>query len=68
MREQLIGVSGLSILIVLMKWAIEPLFLANVATGWLFRKYGFLAALVLRLSFYLVWHIIYGGLISSAVR
>jgi hypothetical protein len=65
-REQLIGVSGLGILAVLIKWAIEPLFLANVLTGWLFRKYGFLAALVMRLSFYLVWHIIYGGLISTA--
>ncbi len=66
MREQLIGVSGLGILIVLIKWAIQPLFLANVLTGWLFRKYGFLAALVMRLSFYLIWHIIYGGLISTA--
>jgi hypothetical protein len=65
-REQLSGVSGLAVLLVLIKWAIEPLFLANVLTGWLFRKYGFLAALVMRLSFYLVWHIIYGGLISTA--
>jgi len=65
-REQLIGVSGLGIVAVLIKWLIEPLFLANVITGWLFRKYGFLAALVIRLSFYLVWHIIYGGLISTA--
>ena len=65
-REQLSGVSGLAVLLVSIKWAIEPLFLANVLTGWLFRKYGFLAALVMRLSFYLVWHIIYGGLISTA--
>lgn len=65
-REQLSGVSGLAVLLVLIKWAIEPLFLANVLTGWLFRKYGFLAALAMRLSFYLVWHIIYGGLISTA--
>ncbi|MEP6743264.1 MAG: hypothetical protein ABJB61_12250 [bacterium] len=64
MREQLSGVSGLAISIVLVKWAIAPLFLANVITGWLFRKYGFLSALVMRLSFYLVWHIVYGGLIS----
>jgi len=66
LKEQLLGVSGLGILAVLIKWAIEPLFLANVITGWLFRKYGFLAALIMRLSFYLVWHIIYGGLISTA--
>ena len=68
MREQLSGVSGLAVFIVISKWAIEPLFLANVVSGWLFRKYGFLAALVMRLSFYLIWHIIYGGLISTAVR
>lgn len=65
-REQLNNVSGVAVLIVLSKWAIQPLFLANVVTGWLFRKYGFLAAFVMRLSFYLVWHIIYGGLISTA--
>lgn len=68
MREQLNGVSGLAVAIIIIKWAIWPLFLANVVTGWLFRKYGFLAALVMRLSFYLVWHIIYGGLISTAIR
>ena len=68
MREQLSGVSGFAVLIVIIKWAIEPLFLANVVSGWLFRKYGFLAALVMRLSFYLIWHIIYGGLISTAIR
>ena len=53
---------------ILVKWATEPLFLANVLSGWLFRKYGFLAPLVMRLSFYLVWHILYGGLISTATR
>jgi hypothetical protein len=53
---------------ILVKWATEPLFLANVLSGWLFRKYGFLAPLVMRLSFYLVWHIVYGGLISTATR
>jgi hypothetical protein len=40
-----------------------PLFLANVLHGYLFRKFGFAATPVMRLSFYLVWHIIYGGLI-----
>jgi hypothetical protein len=66
MRADLTVVSGLGVAIVLLGWAIQPLFLANVITGWLFRKYGFLAALVMRLSFYLVWHIVYGGLISTA--
>jgi hypothetical protein len=68
MREQLGGAAGLTVLIITIKWAIEPLFLANVVSGWLFRRYGFLAALVMRLSFYLVWHIIYGGLLSTASR
>lgn len=68
MREQFGGVSGFAGLIVIIKWAIEPLFLANVVSGYLFRRYGFLAALVMRLSFYLIWHIFYGGLISTAVR
>lgn len=68
MREQFSGVSGFAVLIIMIKWAIEPLFLANVVSGWLFRRYGFLAALVMRLSFYLIWHIIYGGLISTAIR
>jgi hypothetical protein len=48
MREQLNGVSGLAIPIIIIKWATAPLFLANVVSGWLFRKYGFLAALVMR--------------------
>jgi hypothetical protein len=65
-KADLAGVSGLGVATVLLAWTIQPLFLANVITGWLFRKYGFLAALVMRLSFYLVWHIIYGGLISTA--
>ena len=47
---------------IILKWATETLFSANVVSGWLFKKYGFLAPLVMRLSFYLVWHIIYGGL------
>jgi hypothetical protein len=66
LEKQLASASGFAVVLVLLKWLIEPLFLANVVTGWLFRKYGFLAAVIMRLSFYLVWHIIYGGLISAA--
>lgn len=40
-----------------------PLFVANLVAAYIFRKYGFVAPLVMRLSFYLVWHVIYGGLI-----
>lgn len=65
-REDLANASGMANLVVLVEWILQPLFLANVVSGWLFRKYGFLAPLTFRLSFYLVWHIIYGGLISTA--
>ena len=41
---------------------VGPLFAANLIAAYIFRKYGFLAPLVMRLSFYLIWHIIYGGL------
>jgi hypothetical protein len=40
-----------------------PLFIANLVAAYIFRKYGFIAPLVMRLSFYLIWHIIYGGLL-----
>ena len=43
-----------------------PLFAGNLVAAYLFRKYGFLAALTMRLSFYLLWHIVYGGLLSAA--
>ena len=49
---------------IIIKWATEPLFIANVVSAYLYRRYGFLAPVVMRLSFYLVWHIIYGGLIA----
>jgi hypothetical protein len=42
-------------------WAFEPLFLANLLTGYIYRRFGFLSAVVLRLSFYAVWHVAYGG-------
>lgn len=39
------------------------LFISNVVSAYLFRKYGFLAPLTMRLFHYLIWHIIYGGLV-----
>jgi hypothetical protein len=42
-------------------WAFEPLFLANLLTGYIYRRFGFLSAVVLRLAFYAVWHVAYGG-------
>lgn len=41
-----------------------PLFAGNIVAAYLYRKFGFLAALTMRLSFYLLWHIVYGGLLS----
>lgn len=50
-----------------------PLFLSlyvpdyafNLTQALFFRKYGFLAALFVRLGDYLIWHIIYGNLICN---
>jgi hypothetical protein len=35
-------------------------YLFNLLQAWLFRKYGFLACLTMRVSMYLVWHVIWG--------
>lgn len=39
-----------------------PLYLSNVFEGWLLLRYGWFSPIVFRLSFYLFWHILYGGL------
>jgi hypothetical protein len=39
-----------------------PLYLSNVFEGWLVLRYGWFSPVVFRLSFYLFWHILYGGL------
>ena len=67
-REQLYAAPPIAAPAIILDWITEPLFVANVVAAWLFRKYGFLAPLTMRLSFYLVWHIIYGGLFSAASR
>ncbi|HEV2766074.1 MAG TPA: hypothetical protein VGV38_24025, partial [Pyrinomonadaceae bacterium] len=61
-NEELARASNVAVPAVLAGWALQPLFLANVAAAYLFRRYGFLAPLVMRLAFYLVWHVLYGGL------
>ncbi len=66
LREQLGAAPGIAAPSILLNWITEPLFVANLVAAWLFRKYGFLAPVTMRLSFYLVWHIIYGGGISVA--
>lgn len=37
------------------------IFTANLLPLYFFRMYGFLSAVVWRLSFYMIWHIIWGG-------
>jgi hypothetical protein len=32
----------------------------NFLQAWLFRRYGFLSAILLRVAFYLVWHVLWG--------
>jgi hypothetical protein len=41
---------------------VEPLYWTNVFEGWLLLRFGWFAPIVFRLAFYLVWHVIYGGL------
>lgn len=41
---------------------LEPLYWTNVFEGWLLLRFGWFAPIVFRLAFYLVWHVIYGGL------
>lgn len=41
---------------------LEPLYWTNVFEGWLLLRFGWFAPIVFRLAFYLIWHVIYGGL------
>jgi hypothetical protein len=41
---------------------VQPLFLSNVFEGWLLRRYGWLAPIVFRAVFYLLWHVLFGGM------
>lgn len=41
---------------------LEPLYWTNVFEGWLLLRFGWFAPIAFRLSFYLVWHVVYGGL------
>jgi hypothetical protein len=47
--------------VTLVNWAFQPLFLSNLLTGYLYRRFGFLTAVLFRLSFYAVWHVGYGN-------
>ena len=41
---------------------LEPLYWTNLFEGWLLLRFGWFSPIVFRLAFYLVWHVIYGGL------
>ena len=43
-------------------FVVEPLYLSNVFEGWLLWRFGWLTPIVFRLAFYLIWHVLYGGL------
>jgi hypothetical protein len=45
----------------IVNWAFHPLFLANLLTGYMYRRLGFLTAVLFRMSFYAVWHVWYGN-------
>lgn len=62
MMEDFSGKTPLGSLYVVFSTLIGPLFISNVVAAYLFRNFGFLAPVVMRLSHYLIWHIIYGGL------
>lgn len=46
---------------------LQPLFVANLIAAWEFRRFGVAAPFVMRYAFYLVWHVLYGGLIYPQV-
>ncbi|HEX8034314.1 MAG TPA: hypothetical protein VF510_10725 [Ktedonobacterales bacterium] len=47
--------------------ALCSVFAINLLEVWLFRAYGFLAPLTLRLAYYLIWNIIGGALPLSGL-
>jgi hypothetical protein len=47
-------------------WLVEG-YLVNLSQAWLFRRYGFLACLTLRLGLYLVWHVLWGYLTQASL-
>lgn len=40
----------------------EPLYWTNVLEAWLLLRFGWVSPIVFRLFFYVVWHLLYGGL------
>jgi hypothetical protein len=44
---------------------IQPLYFSNVFEGWLLLRFGWIAPIIFRISFYVVWHMLFGGLARS---
>jgi hypothetical protein len=42
--------------------ALQPLYWTNVLEAGLLLRYGWIAPIIFRVAFYLVWHVLYGGL------
>lgn len=44
---------------------LQPLYFSNVFEGWLLLRFGWFAPIIFRISFYLIWHMLFGGLARS---
>jgi hypothetical protein len=47
--------------------ALQPLYWTNVLEAWLLLRYGWITPIVFRAAFYLIWHVLHGGLAPSFV-
>jgi hypothetical protein len=39
-------------------WVFAEDYALNLGQAWLFRRYGFLSSILLRVFFYLIWHVL----------
>jgi hypothetical protein len=61
LSQDLIALRAGAVIVAITQFAAHYAF--NLIQAVLFRRSGFLAAIIVRMAFYLVWHIIYGNLI-----
>ena len=62
MAKEISAATAVAVPGIIVDWAFQPLFLANVLTGYIYRRSGMLSVVILRLAFYAVWHVAYGGM------
>ena len=62
MAKEISAATAVAVPGIIVDWAFQPLFLANVLTGYIYRRSGMLSVVTLRLAFYAVWHVAYGGM------